>query len=760
MTLTDLEHIPVKQALPSLSKCDEKRDQEIFKDNIEHLEALEYISRLRLARAYLLGGKPFQQSSEPCRRPVKLQKSEGLLGPSALLFSDISAGGVTLDEIETSLNHLEMTIRRKVKRSFEQGVELHFQEFCRSYELDTFEQTVLALLVANNTGKAFRNFYEKSEFDPHDREDGGMSIGAILSIIHPDYREQVTGRKYFSVDASLIKQEIVIPSAYYDNTTNILDVYVHLHERIVRYLIGDNNIYDMDLHCISRDRKTVNPDQVILPEGIKEKVLKLAKNYSANKSRTAKALVDEFYGYGTGLIFLFHGLSGTGKTMLAHALATSLDKELLSVNMEHASNLGASSEDLIKYLFKEAKLNDGIVFFDECDEIFHANTRDSRTLLIEIEKSDCITIMATNRVIELDPALDRRITMKVPFFLPDEVQREKIWKALVPPNVSLNKDINFKSLAGKYIFSGGLIKNAMFTAITNAMSTNGRSKVRLNTRDIEEAAKWQTASMFDLNSFGRSYQPKNPIQSLPIGSLDKQKIEKVANACIHLNGKPPGLRMLLGCSDIDTGIGIVDAVAGECNIRVREFHVPDLFRSLDSTRKIIDPMTRQEVDPLDYAFSTGTGHRSLTMLIDHDAYFERFLLKETTEGDSGKDMLGFYRKLKNFEGLLFLVTTPVKTHSLPIEFNRYLEIHPPPEELQIRKWEKHLGDDKDIQKKLVDLVEKYPLHLNEISQIIQGSKTTALLNGNDTISLEDVYETLKRFKGTKSVPILFGRGSV
>ncbi|OQY11984.1 MAG: hypothetical protein B6I30_05700 [Desulfobacteraceae bacterium 4572_187] len=759
MTLTDLKHIPVKQALPSLSKCDEKWDQDIFKDNIEHLEALEYISRLRLARAYLLRGKPFQQSSEPCRRPVKLQKSEGLLDPSVLLFSDISAGEVTLDEIETSLNHLELTSRRKVKRSFEQGVELHFEEFCRSYELDTFEQTVLALLVANNTGKAFRNFYTKSEFDPHDREDGGMSIGAILSIVHPDYREQVTGRKYFSIDAPLIKQEIVIPWDHFDNTTNILDVYVHLHERIVRYLIGDNNIYDMDLHCISRDRKTVNPDQVILPEGIKEKVLKLAKNYSANKSRAEKALVDEFYGYGTGLIFLFHGLSGTGKTMLAHALATRLDKELLSVNMEHASNLGASSEDLIKYLFKEAKLNDGIVFFDECDEIFHANTRDSRTLLIEIEKSDCITIMATNRVIELDPALDRRITMKVPFFLPDEVQREKIWKALVPPNVSLNKDVNFKSLAGKYIFSGGLIKNAMFAAITNAMSTNGRSKVRLNTRDIEEAAKWQTASMFDLNSFGRSYQPKNSIQSLPIGSLDKQKIEKVANACIHLNGKPPGLRMLLGCSDIDTGIRIVDAVAGECNIRVREFHVPDLFRSLDNTRKIIDPMARQEVDPLDYAFSTGTGHRSLTMLIDHDAYFERFLLKETTEGDSGKDMLGFYRKLKNFEGLLFLVTTPVKTHSLPIEFNRYLEIHPPPEELQIRKWEKHLGDDKDIQKRLVDLVEQYPLHLNEISQIVQGAKTTALLDGNDSITFEDVHETFKRFKGTKSVPILFGRGS-
>ncbi|MBT6500962.1 MAG: hypothetical protein HOK67_13775, partial [Deltaproteobacteria bacterium] len=267
MTLTDLNHMPAKQPLPSLSKPDNKKDPEMFKDNIEHLEALEHISRLRLARAYLLGGKPIKQSPMPRRRPVQVEKSEDLPDRSAFLFPDISSGEVNLDEIENSLNHLEMTTRQKVKKSLEQGIELHFEEFCRSYELDTFEQTVLALLVANNTGKAFRDFYEKSDFDPSSHGDGGMSIGAILSIIYPDYREQVTSRKYFSVDASLIKQEIVVPWNSYDNTTNILDIYVHLHERIVRYLIGDNNIYDMDLHCISRDRKTVNPDQVILPEG-------------------------------------------------------------------------------------------------------------------------------------------------------------------------------------------------------------------------------------------------------------------------------------------------------------------------------------------------------------------------------------------------------------------------------------------------------------------------------------------------------------
>ena len=148
-------------------------------------------------------------------------------------------------------------------------------------------------------------------------------------------------------------------------------------------------------------------------------------------------------------------------------------------------------------------------------------------------------------------------------------------------------------------------------------------------------------------------------------------------------------------------------------------------------------------------------HQSLTLLVDRDACFEPYFLKETSE-NSGKGLLGFYRKLKEFKGLLFLVTNPVKTRALPIAFNRCLEIHPPPEELQIREWEEHLGYGKDITPQLVALVEQNPLHLNEISGIVQDAKTTALLHGNKAISVEDVNETLKRFKGMKNVPVLFG----
>jgi len=755
MVLTDAKRVQVQEALPSPSELKGKDDIKAFTDNIEHLESLEYISRLRLARCYLLGGNAFVQSDRRRRSP-HFRRDENLHDQPDLTFLENFTEDVSPDEIGFLLKGSEASVRQRVKKSLEQGIELHFEEFCQSYELDDFERTVLALLIANNTGKAFRDFYEKSELDPHGRQGGGMSIGAILAIIHSDYREQITSRRYFSVNSCLIRQEILIPWGSYDSTTNILDVCVYLHERIVRYLLGDNNIYDLDFQCISRDRSPVRLDQVVLPGKTKEKVLKLAGSYSSNESKKARVLVDQFYGYGTGLIFLFHGSSGTGKTMLAHALATDLKKELLTVNMDYVSKMMGSSEELIKYVFKEARLCDGIVFFDECDEMFHANSRDSRTLLIEIEKADCITIMATNKVVELDPAMDRRITMKVPFFLPNETERERIWKALVPPNVSLARDVNFKSLAGSYIFSGGLIKNALFMAITNAMSRNGKSKLFLKSSDIEEAAGWQAASMFDLHSFGRNYLPQTSMKDLPLRPSDRRKFEKLANVCVNLNNEIHGLRLLMGCSDIQTGVNIVDAVAKECNLKVREFDLSDLLLGTDNSDKKMDPITRQEITLLEYALRTGTGHRSLTLLVDHEALFEKLLLEGKESGDKGLDLWGFYRKLKGFEGLLFLVTTPTKMHSLPMAFSHYFEVQPPPEELQLQKWEEHLGNNKDTQDRLVDLVEQNPFHLNQISRIVQEAKTTALLKGTNTITFDDVHEALKRFRNMKTVPVLFG----
>lgn len=274
-------------------------------------------------------------------------------------------------------------------------------------------------------------------------------------------------------------------------------------------------------------------DQVVLESGLKQDTVQLAESYAVRGEKGAELSLDEFYGYGTGLSFLFHGPSGTGKTALAHALANHLNMPLLSLNVDGLDNYDLSFEDAIKYMFREARLSNCIVFLDECDDLLREDSHDSRTFLIEIEKSQCITIMATNKVVDLDPALDRRISMKVPFILPDEGQRTEIWKALVPPTVTIASDVNFREFAKKYVFTGGLIKNTIFVAINNTLKKNSKANVTVNSEMIHKTAAYQAQSMFAQNGIGEIYLPETEMEKLGIKNQDRVHS---SIGCLHLSG--------------------------------------------------------------------------------------------------------------------------------------------------------------------------------------------------------------------------------
>lgn len=74
------------------------------------------------------------------------------------------------------------------------------------------------------------------------------------------------------------------------------------------------------------------------------------------------------------------------------------------------------------------------------------------------------------RKTDLDEAMHRRITLAIEFKNPDPFLRSAIWKAHIPPSVSLSSDVNFNELAVKYELTGGLIKNALLYALSEAVN--------------------------------------------------------------------------------------------------------------------------------------------------------------------------------------------------------------------------------------------------------------------------------------------------
>ncbi len=68
--------------------------------------------------------------------------------------------------------------------------------------------------------------------------------------------------------------------------------------------------------------------QVILSKEQKQLILNTVSNFEAFKRCRRKMGLDDAITYGAGMVMLFHGAPGTGKTMMANALANKLSKKV------------------------------------------------------------------------------------------------------------------------------------------------------------------------------------------------------------------------------------------------------------------------------------------------------------------------------------------------------------------------------------------------------------------------------------------------
>ena len=93
-------------------------------------------------------------------------------------------------------------------------------------------------------------------------------------------------------------------------------------------------------------------------------------------------------------------------------------------------------------------MSDAVLFFDECESIFMDRTKGNlqvNTVLTELERHEGLCILATNRPMDLDEAMHRRITLAIEFNKPDLLLREK-----AKPN-----RVHCRRFPGKFRGAGG-----------------------------------------------------------------------------------------------------------------------------------------------------------------------------------------------------------------------------------------------------------------------------------------------------------------
>ena len=207
---------------------------------------------------------------------------------------------------------------------------------------------------------------------------------------------------------------------------------------------------------------------------------------------------------------LLYGKPGTGKTLIAKAIAGEADVPFISMSgsefIEMFAGLGASR---VRKLFEKArKLSPCIVFIDEIDAIgarrtsnSGAETENNQTLnqlLVEMDgfssEETIIVLAATNRPEMLDKALlrpgrfDRQITIPVP----DLKGRLEILK-IHAEDKKLAEDVNLESIAEDTAgFTGAELANILNEA---AIIATINKHEEIENSDIEEAVKKVTVGL-------------------------------------------------------------------------------------------------------------------------------------------------------------------------------------------------------------------------------------------------------------------------
>ncbi|WP_409350183.1 MULTISPECIES: ATP-binding protein [Streptomyces] len=180
-------------------------------------------------------------------------------------------------------------------------------------------------------------------------------------------------------------------------------------------------------------------------------------------------------GRGRGVLGLFAGESGTGKTLSAEVVAADLGLDLYVVQLSSVvDKYVGETEKNLERIFTEADRTDAVLLFDEADAVFgkrsevkdahdkYANM-ESAYLLQRLESFDGIALLTTNLRANIDEAFTRRLDLVVDFPFPDPEQRLALWRHGLS-RVPCADGIDPEPLAREFELAGGSIRSAVVTA--------------------------------------------------------------------------------------------------------------------------------------------------------------------------------------------------------------------------------------------------------------------------------------------------------
>ncbi|KAI9365926.1 26S protease regulatory subunit 4 [Pilaira anomala] len=290
-----------------------------------------------------------------------------------------------------------------------------------------------------------------------------MTVGSLEEIIDDDHVivSSATGPEYYVSVMSFVDKDLLEPGC---------SVLLHHKTMSVVGVLGD----DTD-PMVSVMKLEKAPTESYADIGGLEKQVQEIKE-AVELPLTHPELYEEM-GIKPPKGVILYGVPGTGKTLLAKAVANQTSATFLRiVGSELIQKYLGDGPKLVRELFRVAEENaPSIVFIDEIDAVgtkrydsTSGGEREIQRTMLELlnqldgfdSRGDVKVIMATNKIDSLDPALIRpgRIDRKIEFPLPDVKTKRRIFN-IHTSRMTLSDDVDLEEFVmSKDDLSGADIK--------------------------------------------------------------------------------------------------------------------------------------------------------------------------------------------------------------------------------------------------------------------------------------------------------------
>jgi SpoVK/Ycf46/Vps4 family AAA+-type ATPase len=380
---------------------------------------------------------------------------------------------------------------------------LALDQLVENCNLDDFERTLVLLAMAPCFSKRFEHLYGQISGEGYGTE---LTVHVACEFAGLDLRERIVRRQTFSSTSALRANDILSVNldGRYRSAQDLWGAEVSMVPRMFSHLLGRQELDHEFEEFSSIEDPCADLKDVVLNPHDKGRILSVVDHHERYLQIRKEWGFEERIKYGAGALMLFHGPPGTGKTMTAHAIAAHLGKKILNVDVP--TFIGhRESERFLPGLFREARLRDALLFFDECELLMgsrrHGNAL-MTLLLTELERFDGVAVLATNLPEQLDEALARRVLVRVAFQEPKRSQREAIWRGLIPEGANLSDDVDFGHLARRYELTGGFLKNAVLMALAAAIHESPDAPC-IEMRHLDQAARDQISQLSEEDTQGK-----------------------------------------------------------------------------------------------------------------------------------------------------------------------------------------------------------------------------------------------------------------